>query len=110
MAGNRETPRAKPLPIRTCISCREPQTKGSLVRVVRTPAGRIEVDPTGRKAGRGAYLCQRRSCWENATKRNRLEYALKTKVSLEDRATLEEFIQTLPTEIEKLPSPVLGVE
>ncbi len=108
MAPKRDAPRPRPLPIRTCISCRETQVKDGLVRIIRTPPGRIEVDLTGKKAGRGAYLCKKHSCWEKAIKKNRLEYALKSKVSLEDKAPLEEFMKTLPAENEGVTSSVPG--
>jgi predicted RNA-binding protein YlxR (DUF448 family) len=63
------------------------------VRVVRTPTG-VEVDPSGKKAGRGAYLCSQLSCWQEALKRNRLEAALKTKLTADDRLRLTEYAAT----------------
>ena len=108
MAANRDAPRLRQSPITTCISCRGTQVKGGLVRIVRTPAGRIEVDLTGKKAGRGAYLCKKRSCWGKAVKKDRLEHALKSKVSLEDKVPLEEFMKTLPAENEGVTSSVPG--
>jgi predicted RNA-binding protein YlxR (DUF448 family) len=62
---------------------------------VRTPSGNVEIDLTGKKAGRGAYLCPQASCWETALKKGRLETALKTKLSPDDRLTLTEFAQSL---------------
>jgi predicted RNA-binding protein YlxR (DUF448 family) len=61
------------------------------VRVVRTPEGRIEVDETGRKNGRGAYLHQRSECWAEALKRDRMGRALRTMVTKEDADALRAY-------------------
>ncbi|MCE7860805.1 MAG: YlxR family protein [Chloroflexi bacterium CFX2] len=65
-----------------------------MLRIVRTAEG-VRVDPTGKLAGRGAYLHDKRSCWERGIK-GALAHALKTELSNEDRARLEEFMNTLP--------------
>jgi len=79
----------KHIPQRTCVGCREVQGKRQLVRIVRTPDGRVEIDPTGKRAGRGAYLHERRTCWNQAL-RGRLSHALKVEhLRDDDRATLE---------------------
>jgi len=79
----------KHIPQRTCVGCREVHSKRQLIRVVRTPEGRVEIDPTGKRAGRGAYVHERRSCWEQAL-RGRLGHALKVEHVLDaDRAALE---------------------
>ena len=52
-----------------------------LIRVVRTPEGAVEIDKTGKKSGRGVYICQNSACLEKAYKEHRLERSLKTKVS-----------------------------
>ncbi|MBC7242187.1 MAG: YlxR family protein [Anaerolineae bacterium] len=88
----------KHIPMRTCVACRQTQPKRTLVRVVRTPEGQIVVDPTGKRAGRGAYLCRRRSCWELALKRGSLEHALKTTLSEEERAQLRAHMENMPEE------------
>ena len=77
-------------PQRTCIACRSTTEKRELIRVVRSPDG-VEIDLTGKKAGRGAYICRAPDCWEAALKKGRLDAALKTKVSPADRKRLEEF-------------------
>src|SRR6478735_7944116 len=59
-------PRSKHVPQRMCIACREHDVKRGLYRIVRTPEGAVEPDPTGRRNGRGAYLCGRAACWERA--------------------------------------------
>jgi predicted RNA-binding protein YlxR (DUF448 family) len=70
--------------------------KRGLTRIVRTPLGTVEIDETGKKAGRGAYLCRTRDCWDNALKKKSLEYALKTAISLEDKAVLQTYGAALP--------------
>jgi hypothetical protein len=65
-----------------------------MVRIVRTANG-VQVDPTGKLAGRGAYLHDQRDCWVRGMK-GALTHALKAELTAEDRARLEEFINTLP--------------
>lgn len=86
--------RVKHVPQRTCVGCREILSKRQLLRIVRTAEG-VRVDPTGKLAGRGAYLHDKRSCWVRGL-RGGLAHALKTEISAEDRARLEEFMNTLP--------------
>lgn len=88
--------RAKHLPQRTCVGCRETLAKRSLIRIVRTPQG-AQVDPTGKLAGRGAYLHDRLSCWERGLK-GALAHALKTELTQTERAQLEEFARSLPAD------------
>ncbi len=80
--------RQRHIPQRTCVGCGETQPKRQMVRVVRTPTGEVEVDLTGKKAGRGAYLCKKAGCWEKALQRSALDRALKADVSSEDRDEL----------------------
>ncbi len=89
----------KHVPQRTCIGCRQVEAKRELMRIVRTPDGHVIADPTGKKAGRGAYLHQERECWEAVLgARGRLEHALNmdTPLSAEDRAVLEGLAATYP--------------
>lgn len=86
--------RVKHIPQRTCVGCRTVMAKRQLVRVVRTTEG-VLVDPTGKLAGRGAYLHDRRSCWE-AGLRGSLAHALKVDLTAADRERLESFMNTLP--------------
>lgn len=88
--------RVKHVPMRTCIACRENKPKRELLRVVRTPDGHVQLDATGKKAGRGAYLCAKLSCWEIALKRKRLENEFEVSISPEDREALDAFVATLP--------------
>jgi len=64
------------LPQRMCVGCREMKNKKELIRVVRTPAGSVELDSTGKKSGRGAYLCPNTLCLNLAVKGKRLQKAL----------------------------------
>jgi len=98
-AGNvqaKQGKRPKHVPLRTCIACRESKPKRELLRVVRTPDGHVLLDATGKKSGRGAYLCARLSCWETALKKKRLEHEFEIEIAAEDRAGLDAFVATLP--------------
>ena len=66
--------RVKHTPIRTCIGCRQAEGKRTFVRIVRTPQG-VVVDPTGKLAGRGAYVHRSPACWEAAPKGRRMGHA-----------------------------------
>ncbi len=87
-------PRIKHIPQRTCVGCRMVLSKRALIRIVRTTEG-VKVDPTGKLAGRGAYLHDQRSCWKIGLKGS-LANALKTELNEQDRSTLESFLETLP--------------
>jgi hypothetical protein len=91
-------PRPRRLPQRSCVACRTTTAKRELLRVVRLPSGTVEVDLTGKKSGRGAYLCHRVACWEDALKRTRLSKALRTTLTEDDRVALQAFAATLPSE------------
>ena len=90
--------KSKHLPQRTCIACRQIKEKKALIRLVRAENGAAEVDISGKKPGRGAYLCPKKVCWESVLKKNRLEYALRTKLSADNRQILIEYIQNLSEE------------
>ena len=76
------------VPHRTCVGCRSQHAKRELVRVVRTPAGEVMVDPTGRLAGRGAYLHRDPECWSEGMRKGRLARALHTTISADDQASI----------------------
>ena len=78
------------------MGCREVLPKRSLIRIVRSPDG-VQVDLTGKLAGRGAYLHDRRSCWERAMKGS-LAHALKMELTDKDREDLLAFMLTLSEE------------
>ena len=79
--------------LRTCVICGAKTDKRELVRVVRNQAGSVNVDDTGKKPGRGAYLCHDRLCWEKALKKKRLDHTLRGPISSEDRQTLRQYAE-----------------
>ncbi|HEX5465190.1 MAG TPA: YlxR family protein [Candidatus Limnocylindrales bacterium] len=81
-------PALRPRPRRTCVACRTERDKRALVRVVKTPDGQTVIDPSGRLAGRGAYLCADGSCWQTALRRRSIEHALGVALTPETRALL----------------------
>lgn len=72
--------RKKKVPLRVCTGCREKRPKNELVRIVRSPEGKVFLDSTGKKAGRGAYICSREECFRNAVKGKRLDRNLQVTV------------------------------
>jgi predicted RNA-binding protein YlxR (DUF448 family) len=82
-------------PQRSCIACRQVKEKEILIRLVRTENGVAEIDVFKKKPGRGAYLCPNRVCWEAALKKNRLDYALRTKLNDDNRRALLEYSHNL---------------
>ena len=73
------------LPQRTCVACRKIDAKRELLRLVRISDGSVAVDAGVRQAGRGAYLCRARECWESGLKGSRLEHALRTTITQDNR-------------------------
>jgi predicted RNA-binding protein YlxR (DUF448 family) len=100
---SKNPPKPRHVPQRTCISCRQVRPKRELIRVVRTPSGHVELDATGKKSGRGAYLCARRPCWRPALERGGLQREFEVTLLEEDRAALEAYLETLP--LEPVPTP-----
>jgi len=88
--------RLKHVPQRTCIGCREAKPKRELVRIVCTQSGAVEIDPTGKRSGRGTYLCNAKSCWQAGLKKERLDRALRTNIAAEDRRKLAHYGEMLP--------------
>ncbi len=98
MARGGALARPRHVPQRTCVVCRQGKAKRELVRIVRTVAGRVEIDPTGKKSGRGAYLCQATECWSAALKRGALPRALKIEaIPEEDSGALHAYAEKLTT-------------
>lgn len=81
--------KVKKIPLRKCVACQEMIPKKELLRVVRTPEKEIIVDLTGKKSGRGAYLCFKSECLQLSKKRKSLEKALE--IPIDDETYL--FIQ-----------------
>ncbi|MCR4427222.1 MAG: YlxR family protein [Firmicutes bacterium] len=89
-------PKPRKVPQRTCVGCGKVCAKKELVRIVRTPEGEVVVDPTGKKSGRGAYVCPSPDCLARATKGNRLARALDAEVA--------------PSVLKALESQITGVD
>ncbi len=70
----------KKVPQRQCVGCREMKPKQELIRVVRGPDGAISLDPTGKKPGRGAYVCREGDCLRRAQKSRALERAFSQQI------------------------------
>ena len=79
------------IPLRTCIGCGLTTNKREMVRIVRSTIGTVEIDLTGKKPGRGAYLCSRSSCWAAVLKGNRIEHALRGNIPIKEHQTLRDF-------------------
>ena len=88
----------KHIPMRTCVVCGETYPKRELVRIVRTPEGRVEIDPRGKKPGRGAYLCHKPECWDLKVAVPRLQRSLRATINQEARAALEAYAQEILAE------------
>lgn len=71
---------AKQIPVRQCIGCREMKPKNELVRIIRTPDNEVCLDRTGKKNGRGAYLCPNRDCFNKAVKTKGIERSLRLEI------------------------------
>ena len=67
----------KKLPVRLCVGCQEPHTKREMIRIVKSPEGEFSIDITGKKSGRGAYICKNITCLDTAVKQHRLEKSFK---------------------------------
>lgn len=80
----------KKIPQRKCVGCNEMKDKKELLRIVRSPEGEISLDMTGKKNGRGAYVCPNPECITKAVKEKRLERALEKPISQEVYAQLLE--------------------
>ena len=82
----------KKIPERRCVGCGETKEKKSLIRVLRTPEGEVVLDVTGKKSGRGAYICYSLSCFKKARKSKRLDANLNIEIP-------EEIYEKLETEL-----------
>lgn len=83
------------VPMRQCIGCGEMKSKRDMMRILRTTENEIVLDTTGRKNGRGAYLCGSPECFQKAVKSKGLERALKTAIPAEVYESLEKEIEKL---------------
>ena len=72
--------KTKKIPMRMCLGCNEMKNKREMIRGVKSPEGEISLDFTGKKSGRGAYICKSRECFEKARKARRFERSLSCKI------------------------------
>lgn len=85
--------KVKKIPQRMCVACQEMKSKKELVRVVRIPTAEVQIDISGKKSGRGAYVCLNKNCIEKAKKEKRLERVLKEDVPAEIYIQLLELVE-----------------
>ena len=85
----------KKIPMRMCVGCREMKEKRELIRVVRTPEGEVALDATGKRSGRGAYVCRQADCLKRSIKQKQLERQLEITLT-------PEIIEALTAEMESL--------
>ncbi len=89
---------SKKLPMRKCVGCQEMKSKKEMIRVIRTSQGEFLLDATGRKNGRGAYLCPSKECLEKAVKNKGLERSFKQAIPKEVYEALEKEMELLESE------------
>ncbi len=87
--NNQQKPKKK-IPERKCTGCNQSRPKPELIRIVRSPDGVISLDDTGKKSGRGAYICRNSSCLKKARKAKRLEKAFECEIPDDVYAALED--------------------
>ena len=90
MAEKQQNNAVRKLPVRRCSGCGEHFPKNQLIRVLRTPEGEIVLDLTGKRSGRGAYLCKNARCFKKARKSRRIETSLGCAISEELYERMEE--------------------
>lgn len=89
----------KKIPMRMCLGCNEMKPKKELIRVVKSPEGEISLDFTGKKSGRGAYICSSVECFNKARKGRRLEKAFSCKI---DAGVYDAMAEELGNETENI--------
>jgi predicted RNA-binding protein YlxR (DUF448 family) len=86
--------RVKKIPNRLCLGCQQMKPKRELIRVVRNKEGQVSLDKTGKKPGRGAYICPNVECLNKAKKAKRLDRSLEVKIDDEVYRQLEEELRS----------------
>ncbi len=92
MSNVKKGPKPRKIPLRRCLGCGESFPKKDLIRVVRSPAGEVALDFTGKMSGRGAYVCKRTACFQKARKAGRFQKNLELSIP-------EEVLDALAQEI-----------
>lgn len=85
--------------MRSCVVCREKFIKRDLLRIVRSADGKIQIDPTGKLPGRGAYICKNPACLEKFLSRPSLERVFKQQIPKEDIETIRSEVRQLQAEL-----------
>lgn len=85
----------KKIPMRKCVGCQEMKSKKEMIRIIRNQEGKFELDATGKKNGRGAYLCPKRECFLKAAKSHGLERSFGQTIPTEVYETLEKEMEAL---------------
>lgn len=94
--------KSKRIPLRKCVVCQKMLSKKEMIRVVRTPEGSVELDSTGKKNGRGAYICGKIEGFEKAQKSKSFDRALKVSLSAQDYGSLKEQFLTVQAKYESI--------
>lgn len=92
---------AKKIPLRVCTGCGESKPKKELIRILRTPEDEIVLDATGKKNGRGAYICCSVGCLQKATKTRGIERALRVEIPKQLIDSLEKELVSLESDNKK---------
>ena len=85
------------MPVRMCVGCQEMKNKKEIIRVIKTPEGTFMLDATGKKNGRGAYVCPSEECLQLARKNKGLERSFKQAIPAEVYESLEKEMEALET-------------
>lgn len=85
----------KKIPMRQCVGCSEMKSKKELIRIIKTPEEEVVLDTTGKKNGRGAYICPQPECLKKARKSKGLERSLKVAIPVEVYEKLEKEMSSL---------------
>ena len=93
----------KKIPMRMCVGCREMKEKRELIRIVRTPEGEVAIDVTGKRSGRGAYVCRQAECLKRAIRQKQLERQLEITLT-------PEISEALTAEMERLSADGSGTQ
>ncbi|MCI9381565.1 MAG: YlxR family protein [Dorea sp.] len=89
---------SKKIPVRRCVGCQEMKNKKEMIRVIRTKEGEFLLDATGKKNGRGAYICPSKECFQKAVKNKGLERSFKQSIPAEVYEALEKEMGLIGTE------------
>ncbi len=93
--------KVRKIPERRCLGCNTSFPKSSLIRVVKTPEGNVELDMSGRKNGRGAYICKNSRCFKAARKKNRFSVNLETEIPDDVLDCIQKEIEAFEAEEDK---------